>query len=95
MATLREIQFTLQEKLEQLQQRDKHIQVLKATVAMKDNELEDLRKQLAESRDLFHRLAQMNSHQQETINKLTFQLQQLQQESHPQQRYLRVPNITK
>lgn len=77
MATLREVQHSLQEKLELLCQREKHVELLEANAAMKDKEIEYLRKQLTESRDLVQQLTQMNSHQRHVINKLNFQFQQL------------------
>lgn len=80
MATLRETQMCLQEKLELLRQKEKQIQILEIDAMSKDKDVEYLRKQLNESRTLVQRLAKMNSHQLQTINKLTLQLQQVQQQ---------------
>lgn len=71
MATLRETQMCLQEKLELLRQKEKQIQILEIDAMSKDKDVEYLRKQLNESRTLVQRLAKMNSHQLQTINKLS------------------------
>lgn len=75
MATLRETQAALQEKLEELREKDHIIEMTEYEVSVKEHSLERLKEQLSESRALVKNLLDVNCQQKELISKLASHLQ--------------------